>query len=172
VTQPLGQAGAAWNFPSIGRWGVTALPSGWVFVADFGIKQIPTGPQQISANVSLVQESLESPDRLPAYLDDQKKLIVEHIAGASIGGPQLYAFPASEEAYLLMLRHTPEGAVAMLHIQTYVRVGCWLGIITLTTPDAQLPVVRPHYDAFVRGLCILPESAEPVISTPSQMGGA
>jgi hypothetical protein len=154
--QPLEQSGAVWNFPSIGRWGVTSLPSGWVFVSDFGIKQIPTAPKQISANVSLIQEPLEAEDRLPAYLDDQKKLIVEHIAGASIGGPQLYAFPGSEEAYLMLVRHTPEGAVGMLHIQTYVRVGLWLGIITLTTPDEQLPNIRPHYDAFVRGLCILP----------------
>lgn len=160
-----------WNFPSIGRWGVTSLPSGWVFVADFGIKQIPSGPQQIAANVSLVQEPLEAPDRLAAYVDDQKKLITEHIAGAAIGGPQLYAFPGSEEAYLLLVRHTPEGAVGMLHIQTYVRVGCWLGIITLTTPDQQLPVVRPDYDAFVKGLRILPAPLEPAGAAASLKGG-
>jgi hypothetical protein len=170
VTQPLGQAGAAWNFPSIGRWGVTALPSGWVFVADFGIRQIPSGPKQIAANVSLVQEPLEAEDRLPAYVEEQKKLIEEHIAGAKIGGPQLYAFPGSEEAYLLLVRHTPEGAVPMLHIQTYVRLGFWLGIITLTTPDELLPVIRPHYDAFVKGLSILPIPQEsPVIA--AGMGG-
>ncbi len=149
---------------------MTALPSGWVFVADFGIKQIPSAPQQISANVSLVEEPIEAPDRLPGYIEEQKKLIEENIAGARIGGPQLYAFPGSEEAYLLLVRHTPEGAVAMLHIQTYVRVGSWLGIITLTTPDELLPAVRPHYDAFVRGLSILPPQQEPTAKTAEKGG--
>jgi hypothetical protein len=44
----------------------------------------------------------------------------------------------------------------MLHVQTYVRVGRWVGIITLTTVEAYLKVVRPDYEAFLKGLRILP----------------
>jgi hypothetical protein len=42
----------------------------------------------------------------------------------------------------------------MLHAQTYVRSGLWIGIITLTTLEEQLRAVRPDYDAFVKGLRI------------------
>jgi hypothetical protein len=48
----------------------------------------------------------------------------------------------------------------MLHVQTYVRLGKWSGIITLTTLEAQLMALRADYDAFVRGLRISPAVAE------------
>jgi hypothetical protein len=37
-----------------------------------------------------------------------------------------------------------------------VRLGRWLGIVTLTTLEAQLKAVRADYEAFVKGLRILP----------------
>jgi len=55
------------------------------------------------------------------------------------------------------VRHTMDGAGDMLHAQTYVRAGVWVGIVTLTTLESQLSVVRTDYDAFVRGLRIGPE---------------
>ena len=65
-------------------------------------------------------------------------------------------FPGAEEGYLFFVRHTPDGAGNMLHAQRYVRSGEWVGIITLTTLESQLPVVRHDYEAFVKGLRILP----------------
>jgi len=50
----------------------------------------------------------------------------------------------------------------MLHAQTYARVGLWVGIVTLTTLESQLSVVRADYDAFVRGLHIGPAGADVV----------
>jgi hypothetical protein len=67
----------------------------------------------------------------------------------------------AEEAYLFFVRHTVVAVGNMLHAQTYVRVGAWLGIVTLTTLEAQLKAVRPDYDAFVKGLRIDPPSIDP-----------
>jgi hypothetical protein len=135
------------------------VPQGWIFVADFGIRQMPpdlrTDPRTVSANVALGQDAIEAPDALAAYIDKQAALIQAHLTDAKTAGPQPMTFPGAEEAYLLFVRHRPAGAPDMLHAQTYVRLGLWVGIITLTTPEAQLKAVRPDYDAFVKGLRIL-----------------
>jgi hypothetical protein len=134
---------------------VTALPGGWIFVADFGIRQMMHDHRAISANVSLGQDTLEKPDALAEYIAAQGQLIESHLVEAKTAGPQPMQFAGAEEACLYFVRHRPEGAPDMLHAQTYVRVGLWVGIITLTTPEAQLRAVRPDYDAFVKGLRIL-----------------
>ena len=135
---------------------MTALPAGWMFVADFGIRQV-VPPNTIAANVALGQDVLESEGALVDYIKTQAKLIEGHLSGAKIAGPQAIAFAGAEEACLLFVRHRPSGAGDMLHAQTYVRVGLWVGIVTLTTPEAQLQAVRPQYDAFMKGLRILPQ---------------
>jgi hypothetical protein len=156
LTEPHEQYGAATNFPTVGRWRVTALPSGWMYVANFGIKQMTADPRAIPANVSLGEDILGEKDSLPDYIAAQGKLIEHHLLLPKMAGPQLMPFSGAEEAYLFFVRHTPDGAGNMLHVQRYVRSGDWVGIITLTTPEAHLQAVRPDYEAFVKGLRIIP----------------
>jgi hypothetical protein len=110
----------------------------------------------IAANVSLGHDALDRADALVEYIHAQAKLIESHLIEAKTAGPQPMQFARAHEAYLFFVRHRPAGAPDMLHAQTYVRVGLWVGIITLTTPEAQLKAVRPDYDAFIKGLRILP----------------
>ena len=72
-------------------------------------------------------------------------------------GPQATSFAGAEEAQLLFVRHSADSAGNMLHAQTYVRLGIWVGIVTLTTLEAQLRAVRPDYEAFMKGLRISPQ---------------
>jgi hypothetical protein len=117
-----------------------------------------TGAQNaIVANVALGQDLLGAEDGLVDYIKAQARLIEGRFAGAKIAGPQPIAFAGAEEACLLFVRHRPANAGDILHAQTYARVGLWVGIVTLTTPEAQLSFVRPDYDAFMKGLRILPQ---------------
>jgi hypothetical protein len=136
---------------------VTATPHGWIYVMDFGIRQIVADSREIAANVALGQDVLETPDALAEYIQKQAKLIEAHLTESKTAGPQSMTFAGAEEAYLFFVRHRPSGVPDMLHAQTYVRVGLWVGIITLTTQEAQLKAVRPDYDTFVMGLRILPQ---------------
>jgi hypothetical protein len=135
---------------------VTALPAGWNYIAEFGMRQMAAAPNAITANVALGQDVLKAEDGLLEYVKAQIKLIEGHLAGVKIAGPQPISFAGAEEACLLFVRHRPGSAGDMLHAQTYVRVRLWLGIVTLTTAEAQLRAVRPDYDAFMKGLRILP----------------
>jgi hypothetical protein len=78
---------------------------------------------------------------------------------AKFAGPQATAFTGADEARLLFVRHNVASAGSMLHAQTYVRLGHWLGIVTLTALEGQLRAVRADYEAFVKGLRISPERA-------------
>lgn len=156
MTELGGQARPAWNFPSVGRWGVSVLPSGWIFVSEFGIRQITMDAREIAANVALGQDTLPHENGLVEYIAAQAKLIEGHFEGAKVAGPQASNFADAEEVYLFMIRHKPEGVSEMLHVQTYVRTGLWLGVVTFTTVEAQLRNVRPSYEAFLKGLRILP----------------
>jgi hypothetical protein len=153
----MAQSGAAAHFPSVGRWTVTAMPAGWIYVADFGIRQMTVNAGAVSASVVLGQDALIAPDSLAEYVEKQKKLIGGHLKEAKFAGPQATAFAGAEEAQLVFVRHIAGADKSMLHAQTYVRLAEWIGIITLTTLESELKAVRPDYDAFVKGLRIGPQ---------------
>ena len=135
------------------------MPGGWLYVADFGIRKMGAVAGEAGASVGLGQDTLGSENGLAEYIESQKKLIESHLKEAKFAGPQATAFTGADEAQLFFVRHNAPSIGSMLHAQTYVRRGCWLGIITLTTLEAQLRAVRPDYDAFVKGLRINPETA-------------
>ena len=118
---------------------------------------MPMAAGQAGASVGLGQDILSPDDNLAEYIEKQKKLIESHLSEAKFAGPQATAFTGSDEAQLLFVRHNVPSVGSMLHAQTYVRLGRWVGIITLTTLEAQLKAVRPDYEAFIKGLRINPE---------------
>ena len=150
------QPGAAWNFPSVGRWGITALPQGWMLVPGFGARQVVADSRLIVCNIALSQDPLPEGKTLPEYIAKQCELITGKYKGAKFAGPQPAPFAGAEEAYMLLVRHRVQDAVDMLHVQNYVRLGDWIGIITLTAPEQQLRAIRPDHEAFMKGLRILP----------------
>jgi hypothetical protein len=159
LTEPWAQSGAVANFPSVGRWCITSIPAGWILGAEFGIRQMPMAPGAVTASVGVGQDSLRAESGLAEYIEKQKTLIGGHLKEVKFAGPQAIAFPGADEAQLLFVRHNVDSVGSMLHAQTYARLRLWLGIITLTALEAQLRAVRPDYDAFVKGLRILPEPA-------------
>lgn len=126
-------------------------------MAGFGIRQMTMAAGTIAASVGVGQDTLSSESGLAEYIEKQKKLIGSHLKEAKFAGPQATAFAGADEAQLLFVRHSVDKAGSMLHAQTYVRLGDWVGIVTLTTLEAQLRAVRPDYEAFVKGLRIGPQ---------------
>jgi hypothetical protein len=155
----LTQPGVAAQFPAVGRWSVTGIPSGWIYVAGFGIRQMKMDGGKVAASVGVGDDKLDSERGLAAYVEKQMKLIGGHLKAAKFGGPQRISFTGADEAQLLFVRHSVDQVGAMLHAQTYVRLGLWLGIITLTALEDQLKAARPDYDTFVKGLHIRAEQA-------------
>jgi len=133
------------------------MPGGWLYVAGFGIRQMTVAAGTIAASVGVGQDTLASEDGLAEYIEKQKKLIGNYLKEAKFAGPQATGFAGTDEAQLLFVRHSANSAGSMLHAQTYARLGNWVGIVTLTTLEAQLKAVRPDYEAFLKGLHISPQ---------------
>jgi hypothetical protein len=132
------------------------MPAGWIYVPEFGIRHMRMDGRSLAASVGVGQDSLDSEDGFAEYIEKQKKLIEGHLKEAKIAGPQPTAFAGADEAQLLFVRHDVAQMGSMLHAQTYVRSGLWLGIVTLTTLEDELKAVRGDYEVFVKGLRIRP----------------
>lgn len=126
-------------------------------MAGFGIRQMTVAAGTIAASVGVGQDTLASEDGLAEYIEKQKKLIGNYLKEAKFAGPQATGFAGTDEAQLLFVRHSANSTGSMLHAQTYARLGNWVGIVTLTTLEAELKAVRPDYEAFLKGLHISPQ---------------
>jgi hypothetical protein len=133
---------------------VTAMPAGWIYIAGFGIKQMVVQAGALAASVGVGEDKLDDDGALVGYIEKQMKLIEGRLKEVKCAGPKAIQFAGAEEAQLLFVRHRMESGRNMLHAQTYVRAGLWLGIVTLTTLEDELGVVRADYDAFLKGLRI------------------
>lgn len=149
------------------------MPGGWIYIANFGIRQMDRNVSAMVASVGLAQDNLEPGSGLAEYIEKQKKLVANTLKGAKSAGPQPTTFSGADEAQLFIVRHEMESVGTVIHVQSYVRFGLWLGIITLTALEAQLKAVRPDYEAFVKGLHIAQQRASELDSytkNNSQMG--
>ncbi len=140
------------------------MPAGWICITGFGMRQMNAGAGIVVASIGLGEDALSQPSDLAPYIAKQLKLIEGRLKEVKCAGPQAIAFDGADEALLLFVRHTMERSGSMLHAQTYVRVGTWLGIITLTTQEAQMRAVRADYGAFVKGLRITPQTSSPSVA--------
>lgn len=120
------------------------------------MRKYSANAEQLVTNVGLGEDILEADDGLAAYIEKQMKLIGGYLKEPKLAGPRAIPFENVDEAQLLFVRHNDASIGVMLHAQTYVRLGLWVGVITLTTLEAQISVVRPDYDGFVKGLRIMP----------------
>jgi hypothetical protein len=145
-------------FPSIGRWSVTAIPEGWNFIPGFGIRQANLDPNAVAANVCLGQDKLKAQDGLLSYIERQKELIEDQLPGVKFSGPVTSHFRDSE-AQLMTASHGVPEVGTIVHVQTYVRADTWLGVVTLTAREEEIPAVRLVCDAFLTYLLIQPEPA-------------
>jgi hypothetical protein len=135
----------------IGRWTFSLIPDGWEFAPEFGIRKLEGGRQV--ANIRLSEDILPAGKLLAPYLVAQTMLFGRTFANPKIAGPSVITFAGTEEAALLFLKHGQlEDAPAVIQSQTYVRIGRWIGIITLTATARSFPSLKANYQSFAARL--------------------
>ncbi len=141
----------------IGRWIISAVPGGWFFVPDFGLRHNSPYP---TSNITVKDDILLAGDKLEPYIQAQITILRRTYLNPAIAGPQTSGSLRTEvdESMLLLIRHQPVNGTGVMQVQTYVRLAAWLGIITLTTTDRNLQRNRPDYERFVASLKIAPET--------------
>ena len=137
----------------IGRWVVSSAPANWFFVPGFGLRHNTPDP---TSNITVKDDVLLAGDKLEPYIEAQKIMLGRTYDQPAFAGPQPATLLAKDvdESMLLLIRHQPLRGTSVLQVQTYVRLGKWVGIITLTTVDRMLAQIRPEYEQFVASLTI------------------
>lgn len=155
------------GYVRMGGWEVRSVPAGWFFVPDFGLRH--SGPPPTS-NITVKDDSLLGGDKLEPYIRVQMDILKRTFENPLFSGPQPSSLVAAEETMLLLIRHVTTDGSRLLQVQTYVREGRWIGIITLTTTEAKLPELRPDYERFVRSLGIVPPQEGSADSSAARTG--
>lgn len=152
-TQPRQAAGPA-TAARIGRWIIPAIPFGWTWVPDFGIRKQAEGA--IPSNVYLREDQLLAGNQLALYIQAQITMMKRTFLEPAFAGPVAIEFPEATEAAMLMLKHRPMHQMTVFQVQHYIRSGPWIGIATLTTIESELLKVRADFDQFMKLLRIEP----------------
>ena len=141
----------------IGRWIISAVPGGWFYMPDFGLRHNSPYP---TSNITVKDDTLLAGNKLEPYIQAQINILRRTYLDPAFAGPQASVLLRTEvdESMLLLIRHQPVNGSSVMQVQTYVRLATWLGIITLTTTDRNLPRDRPDYERFVASLRIAPEA--------------
>lgn len=144
----------------IGRWLITAAPAGWFFEPGFGLRHNTPHP---ASNITVKEDSLLAGTELAPYVEAQKIMLARTYDNPTFAGPQPATLLAGQvdESMLLLIRHQTMRGATVMQVQTYVRQGKWLGIITLTTVAEMLPQVRSQYEQFVASLTVAEEEPVP-----------
>ena len=150
----------------MGRWEIASVPANWWFVPEFGLKH--NTAEQPASNITVKDDVLLAGNRLEPYIRVQMEILKGRYEGLAFAGPQKSTLYEANETMLLMIRHPLREGVSLLQVQTYVRAGSWLGIITLTTTERMLTSVRRDYEQFVASLKIAPpEDPAPASGDPA-----
>ena len=76
------------------------MPRGWIYVANFGIRQMTMDARAVVASVGLGQDTLSTESKVADYIEKQKELIGGRLKEAKFARPQAIAFPGAEEGQL------------------------------------------------------------------------
>jgi len=164
-----GQTASQGTAARIGRWIIPAIPSGWTWIAGFGIQR--RGENVTPSNVHLQEDQLLVGDHLVLYIQSQITVMKGTFKDPAIAGPVPSQFPGAEDCAMLMLKHQPMNQVSVFQVQHYMRSNRWVGIVTLTTLESELLKVRPAFEQFLKLLRIAPEESAPTATIASPFMG-
>ena len=144
------------NSARIGRWIISSVPASWFFVPDFGLRHNSPYP---TSNITVKDDVLLAGNRLEPYIQAQIGILRRTYLDPVFAGPKPVALLKIDvdETMMLLIRHQPVNGTSVMQVQTYVRLGAWIGIITLTTVDQFIRQVRPDYECFISLLTVAPE---------------
>lgn len=146
------QAASFAHAARIGRWIIPAVPFGWKWIEGFGVQR--SGENTTPSNIYLQEDELLAGDQLILYIQAQITIMKRTFKDPVIAGPAPSRFPGAQDCAMLMLKHQPMNQMSVIQVQHYMRNDSWIGIVTLTTLEAELLKVRPDFEHFLKLLRI------------------
>jgi len=150
----LPDAGAPPNAASpgvqIGGWSLGSVPWGWELLEQQGIRR--AGSDVFPSNAVVTGEQLPQGKTLRQYVDSQVFLMHQLVPEVKLGAVAEATIRGAAEAFALEIRFPSDDGRPVVQRQVYARAGQWVGILTFTTLEKELPAVRHDFDSILDGV--------------------
>ncbi len=149
------QSSATKPLLAVGNWSFAIIPSDWEIVDQHGIRL--TLKDTFPSNVVVTEESLPEGQSLGAYIDAQTAVLQHYVSISELSvepQPSPTIAGSSETTAVLLHFVTPDGS-DVVQRQMYVRARQFVGIVTLTTTEADLKSADPAFQTILMGLTFL-----------------
>jgi hypothetical protein len=134
----------------IGGWSLGSVPSGWELLEQLGLRR--AGKDIFPSNAVVTEEPLPQDKTLQQYIDSQVFLMHQVIPEVKLAAGVRATIRGAAEAFALEIRFPSDDGRPVAQRQVYARAGRSVGILTFTTLEEELPMIRPVFDSILGGV--------------------
>lgn len=134
----------------IGGWSLAIIPPGWELLEQQGLRR--AGKDIFPSNAVVTEEQLPQDKTLRQYMDSQVFLMHQVIPQVKVEGAVPATIRGAAEAFALEVRFPSDDGRPVAQRQVYARAGRSVGILTFTTLEEELPMIRPVFDSILGGV--------------------
>jgi pSer/pThr/pTyr-binding forkhead associated (FHA) protein len=140
---------------NIGSWSFGAVPSGWETIEQHGIRRV--GQNVFPSNAVVSEEPLPAGKTLQEYVDLQTQILQSLVPELKAEAPIPANVAGAEEALDVQIRHTTEDGRLVLQRQLYAKAKQFVGVLTLTTLQSELPAVQSAFESILSHAIFSPQ---------------
>jgi hypothetical protein len=134
----------------VGNWRFSSLPQGWEVVEDYGIQE--SGRDGMPASAMASEELLSRGMSLDDFVQSHVGSLRGYFREPRIERSSVPPVSGAEDTVALDVRYKTKDGQAIFYRSVYVRRGDRAGMLTLKTPEAELPRVKPVFDTILAGV--------------------
>jgi len=141
---------------SIGSWSFAAVPDGWEVREGYGMQRAVK--DSFPSNVVASDEMLPGGMSLQQFVEAQVKMLRQYWREPQIEPSLPPQIRGAEETVALDARHKTKDGQEIFYRRIYTRRGRVVGVLTFTTVEADLPQIKPAFEAIISGLAFEPKA--------------
>lgn len=135
---------------SVGNWRFANIPQGWEVVEDYGIQE--SGRDGLPASAMASEEVLSGGMSLDDFVQSHVGSLRGYFREPRIERSTVPPVSGAEDTVALDVRYKTKDGQAIFYRSVYVRRGDRAGMLTLKTPESELPRVKPVFDTILAGV--------------------
>lgn len=142
------------SFIAIGDWTFSKVPDQWTAEGEFGIQR--NAPDGFPSSAIVTEEPLGNGISLQEYVEAQLAMLRQWLREPQIDAAMPPTIRGADEAIAVEVRYKTKEGQGVFYRRVYARAGRRVGVLTLTTLQAELAQVRPAFETIVAGAWFKP----------------
>ncbi|MGD0909404.1 MAG: FHA domain-containing protein [Candidatus Acidiferrales bacterium] len=139
---------------TIGGWTLSKIPGEWAAEGEYGIQR--NVPDAFASSAVVTEEPLGNGISLQEYVESQLAMLRQWLREPQIDATLPPTIRGADEAIAVEVRYKTKEGQGVFYRRVYARSGRRVGVLTLTTLQAELAQVRPAFETIVSGAWFTP----------------